>query len=173
MIVSIQKFRQHVQTAIEDPQLEAMLQAVESLIRKYTNNNFQNRKIRFVAAPTAEGITVTSPYLNEGDTVQITQSNYNDGLYSVEKNTDGALIIPTKYEETAALVTKVEYPEDVQMGAINMVKWDLESRDKIGIASETISRHSVAYFNMDEANTRLSYPTAIVGFLKPYIKARF
>lgn len=173
MIVSEEKFRQYVQTNLDSAQLEGKLQAVELLIRKYTNNNFQNKKIRFAAESTAAGIVVPIPYLKEGDTVQVSQSNYNDGLYTVAKNEGGALIIPTEYEEPEVLVTKVEYPADVQMGAINMVKWDLESRDKVGIASETISRHSVSYFNMDEANTRVSYPTALVGFLKPYMKARF
>lgn len=172
MIVSLEEFRQYVHTNLDDSQLEGRLQAVESLIRKHTNNNFQNKNMRFTASSNP-GVKVPVPCLKEGDTVQVSQSLYNDGIYTVEKDQDGDLVIPTEYEEPSVLVTKVEYPADVRMGAINMVKWDLESRDKVGIASETISRHSVSYFNMDEANTRLSYPTAIVGFLKPYMKARF
>lgn len=172
MIVSLEEFRQYVHTNLDDSQLEGRLQAVESLIRKHTNNNFQNKNVRFIAS-SAPGIKVGAPFLKEGDTVQVSQSLFNNGLYTLKKDQDGDLSVPTEYEEPAVLVTKVEYPADVRMGAINMVKWDLESRDKVGIASETISRHSVSYFNMDEANTRLSYPTAIVGFMKPYMKARF
>ena len=172
MIVSLEEFRQYVQTNLDDSQLEGRLQAVESLIRKHTNNNFQNKNVRF-KGDSKPGVKVSMPYLKEGDTVQVSQSLCNDGLYTLKKDLDGDLSVPTEYEEPAVLVTKVEYPADVRMGAINMVKWDLESRDKVGIASETISRHSVSYFNMDEANTRLSYPTAIVGFMKPYMKARF
>ena len=44
-------------------------------------------------------------------------------------------------DEPHALATLVKYPLDVQQGVINLLKWDIENRDKIGIASETISRH--------------------------------
>lgn len=76
-------------------------------------------------------------------------------------------------DESTVLVTKVEYPVDVQMGVVNMLKWDLENREKVGIQSETISRHSVTYFNMDGDNSALGYPKSLTGFLKPYMKARF
>ena len=66
-----------------------------------------------------------------------------------------------------------EYPADIKMGVVNMLKWDLENRDKVGIASETISRHSVTYFDQSAANTDLGYPIAFLGFLKPYKRARF
>ena len=71
------------------------------------------------------------------------------------------------------LITRVEYPPDVIMGVVNMLKWDLQNRDKVGIQSETISRHSVTYFNMDSDNSIMGYPKSLLGFLKPYIKARF
>lgn len=51
-------------------------------------------------------------------------------------------------DEEHCMVTKVVYPMDVKMGAANMLKWDLENRVKVGIQSETISRHAVTYFNM-------------------------
>ena len=53
------------------------------------------------------------------------------------------------------------------------IEWDLENRDKVGIQSETISRHAVTYFNMDGDNSTVGYPKSLVGFLKPYKKARF
>lgn len=62
----------------------------------------------------------------------------------------------------------VSFPPDVKLGAINMIKWDLESRDKIGVASESISKHSVTYVNVDGDNTEGGYPKAVIGFLKPY-----
>ena len=76
-------------------------------------------------------------------------------------------------DEPCVLVTKVEYPMDVKMGALNMLKWDLENRDKIGIQSETLSRHSVTYFNMDGNNSSMGFPKSLLGFLVPYRKARF
>lgn len=66
-----------------------------------------------------------------------------------------------------------EYPADVKMGVVNLMKWELESRDKIGVASETISRHSVTYFAMDGDNSIMGYPKPLMGFLKPYKRARF
>ena len=71
------------------------------------------------------------------------------------------------------LTAEGEYPMDIKMGVLDMLKWDLENRKKVGIQSETISRHSVTYFNMDGDNSTIGYPKALVGFLKPYKKARF
>ena len=76
-------------------------------------------------------------------------------------------------DESCVLVTKVEYPMDVKMGVMNMLKWDIENRDKVGIQSETISRHAVTYFNMDGDNSTIGFPKSLIGFLKPYMKARF
>lgn len=66
-----------------------------------------------------------------------------------------------------------EYPMDVKMGVVNLMKWELNNRDKVGVASETISRHSVTYFNMDAGNNVMGFPVSLLGFLKPYKKARF
>ena len=71
------------------------------------------------------------------------------------------------------LVTKIVYPADVKEGVINLMKWENSMRDKVGIQSETLSRHSVTYFNQDANNQVMSYPASLMGFLKAYIKARF
>lgn len=71
------------------------------------------------------------------------------------------------------LTTEGEYPMDVKMGVVNLMKWELDNRDKVGVASETISRHSVTYFNMDGDNSIMGYPRSLMGFLKPYKRARF
>ena len=71
------------------------------------------------------------------------------------------------------LTPKGEYPMDVKMGVVNLMKWELDNRDKVGVQSETISRHSVTYFNMDGDNSIMGFPKALLGFLKPYMKARF
>ena len=66
------------------------------------------------------------------------------------------------------------YPPDVKLGAINLVKWELnDRRDKAGIASETLSRHSVSYVNDSDSAAADSYPGSLLGFLKPYKRARF
>lgn len=166
MIMTVEQLKTFIQTDEADAILEAKLQALELLIRKYTNNNFQNRSKRFSSAIINGNIAEPYPYISQGDTVQISESKMNDGLYVYSD--DMELI-----DEDYCLVTKVEYPMDVQIGAVNMMKWELENREKVGIQSETISRHAVTYFNMDGDNSSMGYPKSLLGFLKPYMKARF
>lgn len=66
-----------------------------------------------------------------------------------------------------------EYPMDIKMGVVSLMRWEVERRDKIGVASETISRHSVTYVDQTGANTAMGYPAALMGFLQPYKRARF
>ena len=66
------------------------------------------------------------------------------------------------------------YPPDVRLGAIGLIKWELnDRREKAGIASETISRHSVSYSSDTESAAGNGYPASLLGFLKPYMRARF
>lgn len=74
-----------------------------------------------------------------------------------------------KYMQDGVIV----YPPDIKMGVVNLLKWELERRDKAGIASETISRHSVTYADQTGENTSMGYPVALIGFLRPYMRARF
>lgn len=175
MIISVEQFKKYVPDVTEpDEILEAKLQALELLIRKHTNNNFQNRGIRFDCPIMTGKLYLTTDMLNVGDTVQVSESIYGNGIYVIRAKEDGFMgLDKSLYDESGVLVTKVEYPIDVVMGAVNMMKWDLENRDKVGIQSETISRHSVTYFNMDGDNSSMGYPKSLLGFLKPYMKARF
>ena len=174
MIISVEDLRKHIDTTMEDSVLEAKLQALELLIRKHTNNNFQHRGIRFKCPIMQTKLYLKTPFLNVGDTIQISESIYADGIYTI-KTVEEEFVVLNKplFDEAEVLVTKVEYPMDVVLGAVNMMKWDLENRDKVGIQSETISRHSVTYFNMDGDNSLMGYPKSLLGFLMPYMKARF
>ena len=71
------------------------------------------------------------------------------------------------------LTPEGEYPMDVKMGVVNLLKWDLDMREKVGVASESISRHSVTYVDQTGINTVMGFPVSLMGFLKPYKKARF
>lgn len=124
MILSVAQLRQFVTTDESDTVLEFRIQALESFICKYTNNDFISR---------ATG----------------------------EK----------------------EYPPDVQMGAINMLKWQLRNdaqnngniSNKV-IQSETLSRHTVTYATdgtESAIDTLTGVPQKLSAFLKPYMKARF
>ena len=66
-----------------------------------------------------------------------------------------------------------EYPMDVKMGVVGLIKWENGIGKKQGIASETISRHSVTYESTTEENFALCYPKKLLGFLQPYVCARF
>ena len=174
MIISVEDLRKHIDTTLDDSVLGAKLQALELLIRKHTNNNFQNRGIRLQCPIMATKLYLTTPFLKVGDTIQISESIYSDGIYVIKEVEESFVVLDKPlFDEAGVLVTKVEYPMDVVFGAINMMKWDLENRDKVGIQSETISRHSVTYFNMDGDNSSMGYPKSLLGFLVPYRKARF
>ena len=174
MIISVEDLRKNIETTLDDSVLEGKLQALELLIRKHTNNNFQNRGIRFKYPIMATKLYLKTQLLKVGDTVQISESIYSDGIYVIKEVEESYIVLDKAlFDESDVLVTKVEYPMDVIFGAINMMKWDLENRDKVGIQSETISRHSVTYFNMDGDNSSMGYPKSLLGFLVPYKKARF
>jgi len=174
MIISVSKLRTYVTTSLDDSVLEEKLQALESLVRKYTNNNFQNTKIRFKCNASSTGLELSTSHLTVGDTIQISQTYYNDGVYYISSIVGNNITLDrTLFDEYDVMVTKVEYPYDVKMGVVNLVKWDLSNREKVGVQSETISRHSVTYFNMDGDNSIMGYPKSLMGFLDPYRKARF
>ena len=175
MIMTVEEIRSYVDTDKTDTVLSAKLAALELLIRKYTNNNFQHWGFRCTAD--IRGSIFSSEALQPfdvGDTIQVTESQLNAGLYTVTAATDTTFeVADALHDENDVLVTKVVYPIDVKMGVANMLEWDLNNRSKVGIQSETISRHSVTYFNMDGDNASMGYPKSLTGFLKPYVKARF
>lgn len=154
--------------------LSMKLEAIENLIRSYTNNNFQNRAMR-IEAPVVNGVIVgCSPYFQVGDTLQISDSIVNDGLYGIAEIEDGTITVDGElYDFPINLITKVIYPADVKKGVIDMMLWEINNRGKVGIKSETLSRHSVTYYDQDTNNQVMGYPVSILGFLKPYMKARF
>lgn len=174
MIISVEEFKRFTPTVVEDSVLEVRLQALELLVRKYTNNNFQNRAVRMEASIEYGRIYGDLPQgLKVGDTVQISESGINAGLFTVKTIDSGWIEVNEEVlDEMRVLVTKVEYPIDVKQTVMDMLKWKLESGEKVGIQSETISRHSVTYFQNDDSNTDMGYPTTLLGALKPYKKAR-
>ena len=177
MIMTVAELKQFMTTDVEDAVLEAKLQALELLIRAYTNNNFQKRAFRAVAVAMSSGhqllVNTPNPF-KAGDTLQITDSELNAGLVNVRTSTNGKITVAEElYDESGIIITKVVYPADVKLGVANLLKWELDNRDKVGVASETISRHSVTYFDMSKDNSTMGYPASLLGFLKPYVKARF
>ena len=159
MLMTVEELRKQITTDADDALLAAKLRGFELLIRAYTNNNFQRRSERWT------GDVVGRTFMGEalvpfsvGDTVQVTFSLYNDGGLK---------------DEIDVTATLVRYPDDVKMGVVNLLKWELDNRNKVGVASETISRHAVTYFDLTGENAVMGFPKALMGFLTPYMKARF
>lgn len=168
-VMKLPEFANQTETVIADK-----LKALELSIRAYTNNNFQNRYVRFAAESLGNRLLGVSAFLKVGDTVQISQSSVNDGLYTITEISDTFIRVDGDlYRYPDNLVTKVEYPADIKIGVIDLLKWEVKNRQKVGIKSETLSRHSVSYYDQDANNQVMGYPVALLGFLKPYIKARF
>lgn len=151
---------------------ERKLKAIESLVRAYTNNNFQLKAARFWGAAVDGKIRGGSPYIDIGDTVEIGQSDINAGLYTVVAitATETELDRPL-FDSDNVMVTKIVYPEAVQETAIQMLSWDLKQRQKLGVASESLSRHSISYADQN-ANQVSGYPASIMSTLAPWVKMR-
>lgn len=146
------------------------LKGIESFIRDYTHNNFTVREMTY-NTPIEDGKLVSVlPTLKVGDTVQISQSKYNNGVYVIE-DLSGILDL-VLYDEPMVKVTLVRYPESVKEGVRKLVEYSTKMADKVGIASESISRHSVSY-QAQGTDSIGGYPSYLMAFLKPYMKARF
>lgn len=172
MIISVTDLRSRISCGnTTDEQITVKLEAIEAVIRKYTNNNFQVRGIRFSGQSSGMRVCGEPQYFNIGDTVQISGSEVNDGLYQItEVGSDFIEVDKPLLTAENNLVTKVKYPPDVIDCAIDLYKWKQNMGDKVGIKSETISRHSVTY--EDSGNLFMGYPVGILNGLILYKKAR-
>ena len=176
MIISIEKARKLVNfhESWTDEKIKMKLLAVEQTIREYTNNNFQNRGFRIQACIRA-GVFMSESLIpfDNGDTVQVSESRFNNGLFTVSiAETDDTTFMVNEQtrDEDDVLVTKVEYPADVVNCCVDLMEWSVNFAGKVGIKSETLSRHSVTY--EDSATMFMGYPASLLGCLKPYRKAR-
>ena len=177
MIISVEELMNRTDCdGIFSDDIASELKALENVIRKYTNNNFQNRFVRFSSASVnGNQLEKKTDFLRENDTIQITQSMVNDGLYVITEIADDFITVDGNLFDVAFnRVTKVEYPEAVKQCVIDLFKWKREYGSKIGITSEseTLSRHSesVSYEGSDKLF--MGYPVGILNGLSLYKKAR-
>lgn len=175
MIISVEKAKELVEfNGWTDAKIEMKLKSIEQAIRAYTNNNFQDRGYR-VRADIVDGAFVSlSPVpFAVDDTVQVSESQLNKGLFTISGTDDTTFTVSDDLKnEYGVLVTKIVYPADVIDCCVNLLEWEKNNRAKVGIQSETLSRHSVTYFNMDGANSVHGYPVSLLGCLKAYRKVR-
>ena len=151
-------------------QLTIMCEGIEDFIRQYTNNNFTVKNVTF-NAPSKDGkLETVSPLFKVGDTVLISKSKYNNGVYTlndIEGTLDKEL-----FDDDDNKVTLVKYPNAVKLGVVKLLQYNVKMDGKIGISSETLSRHSVSYAQ-PSSDSIGGYPSYLMSFLKPYMKARF
>ena len=171
MIVSIEELKTVSELSnIPDEELTLMSEGVEDFIRQYTNNNFINRNITF-NTPSVEGkLEMVSPLIKVGDTILISNSQYNNGVYVL--NSENGTLNRELFDCDNNKVTLIQYPNTVKLGFIKLLKYNAKMDKKVGISSESLSRHSVTYAQPDN-NSIGGYPSHLMSFLKPYMKARF
>ncbi|WP_339063564.1 hypothetical protein [Tepidibacillus marianensis] len=179
MILSLEKAREINPNIIQED-----LDSFESMVRNLTNNNFQNRDVRL------ENISFIGPdiiHVNNGDltgfrvnsTIEVNDSTFNDGLYVIQ-SINGQDITVVQSEKpfitqlsSLAIVTLVEYPPDVVRGVKKLIQYDMKMSDKIGIKSESISRMSTTYYDVNATESIEGYPVSLMKFLNKYKKLRW
>lgn len=174
MIISVEKAKEFIRfpESWTDEKIKMKLLAVEQTIRAYTNNNFQDRDCRR-AADIVGGLFMVdalTPF-DVGDTVQISETAMNKGLFTVATADDSTFTVEEAVKDEAdVLVTKIAYPADVIDCCVNLMEWEVNNRGKVGIKSETLSRHSVTY--EDSAALFRGYPKGILSAVSHYRKVR-
>lgn len=179
MLMTLTEVREYLTTNDNDTVLAAKLSALETIIRSYTNNRFHAKPLTRIEAFIRGGVFLSDALIpfKVGDTIQVTKGDRAEdlGLYTVKEITDDTTFIVNEPIDDIddIKVTKVAYDMNIKMGVVNLLRWETVNRDKVGIQSETISRHSVTYADATGENSLMGYPKAMLGFLKPYIRARF
>ena len=173
MIMTVAQAREYVSGLDKwtDAKLKQKLAAIEQTIRKYTNNNFQNREYRSTADIIGGLFVVEALCPFEADDTVMVSYGKNKGVFTVLEADDTTFTVEEKtVDDSNVTVTKVEYPADVIDCCINLLEWELNHRAKVGIKSETLSRHSVTY--EDSASLFMGYPKGILSGLSLYKKVR-
>lgn len=176
MIITLEEAR------ILNPSIEQDdLDALEISVRELTNNNFQNTFVRYKNVEfVSDGIILVKEVirgLRVGDTIEVNYSHYNDGLYTVASIAGKQITVEgTPFFEANsghAMLTKVEYPADIERGIKKLIEYDKTMAGKIGIKSESIARMSITYYDVNAAENTDGYPSSLLSFLRKYEKMRW
>ena len=176
--------------------LEARLRGLEIAVRHMTNNKFHwpefqtegqmsfdrdTRKI--TGAPFQEaGFTVgDSVDLFQDGPVMTTRIIHRDniqhelGVYTITEVGEDYIIVdePIRTMSVYAVATLVDYPDDIKDGVANILRYERKMGLKTGIKSETISRYSVTYYDVNGGDTIEGYPASLFGFLDKYKRLRW
>lgn len=171
MIITVEELKAVSElSSIPDEQLTIMCEGIEDFIRQYTNNNFIVKNVTFNTPSVNGKLETVSPLIKVGDTVLISNSTYNNGVY-VLTATDGTLD-KELFDDDNNKITLVKYPPSIKLGVVKLLQYNAKMDDKVGISSESLSRHSVSYAQ-PTSDSICGYPSSLMSFLKPFMKARF
>ena len=171
MIITIEELKEVSElSSIPDEQLTVMCEGIEDFIRQYTNNNFIIKNVTFNTSSLNGKLDSVSPLFKVGDTVLISNSKYNNGVYVIN-DLDGTLD-KELFDDENNKVTLVKYPPAIKLGVVKLLQYNAKMDSKVGISSESLSRHSVSYAQ-PTSDSIGGYPSSLMSFLKPYMKARF
>ena len=171
MIITVEELKAVSElSSIPDEQLTVMCEGIEDFIRQYTNNNFTVKNVTFNTPSMNGKLETVSPLFKVGDTVLISNSKYNNGVY-VLTATDGTLD-KELFDDDNNKITLVKYPPSIKLGVVKLLQYNVKMDDKVGISSESLSRHSVSYAQ-PSSDSIGGYPASMMSFLKPFMKARF
>ena len=171
MIITVEELKAVSElSSIPDEQLAVMCEGIEDFIRQYTNNNFIVKNVTFNTPSMNGKLETVSPLIKVSDTVLISNSTYNNGVY-VLTATDGTLD-KELFDDDNNKITLVKYPPSIKLGVVKLFQYNAKMDDKVGISSESLSRHSVSYAQ-PSSDSIGGYPASLMSFLKPFMKARF
>ena len=167
--------------AIDDSITQEDLDAFEVAFRSLTNNSFQNKHIRFkdIEFVGENLIAVNDPIvgIKTGDTIEVNYSHYNDGLFVIEEIAGKQIKVqgtPFFVANTGgSMLTLVQYPADIARGIKKLIAYDKKMASKIGIKSESISRMSITYYDVNASENIDGYPASLLSFLTKYEKMRW
>lgn len=155
------------------------LDAIEHMIRYETNNNFQVPNVSAAVKFTFENEMIatgrdTFVGFMAGDTIQVTGSQYNDGLFTIATVSDQAIqvegeapFITTAGRFLPGTVHKVVYPPDVKAGVKKLLQYETATASRIGVKSRTVARMSETYEDSS------GYPPALLTFIQRYRRMRW
>lgn len=155
------------------------IDALEEMVRSYTSNKFNvpGTLTHGYTVDSTNTITLNQPsdFFTEGATIELIGADANAGTYDIEAVSGQTLTLRMPQDITlftgvyTNYVALVRYPRQMSVNILKLVKYAEDMRDKTGIKSETISRMSISYIDVNAGQTIEGYPAMFLEFLNSYV----
>ncbi len=174
MIISLEEA-----TKISPDITEDDILALQKAIIGYTNNDFRTETSETIKQIDDDGLKIdNTDYFLIGDTIEIIGSTFEDGIAVIREVSDTHIKIDLSGRgtypidvENEAKVYLLEFPRDVKIGALDILRNKIKAMNKAGIKSESVGRMSVTYANVtDSQDSVYGLDAAYFSFLDPYRK---